>query len=311
MVQHSLRLLDDLRAVETYVAVVEAGGITAAARRLRLMPSTVSKRISDLEARAALRLLHRTTRRISVTDIGRRFYDQCVHLLEGAEQAEAELQDDAGDIGGRIRVAAPVIFAQRQMAPLLPSFLMSHPRIHLELVASARTVNLVGEGFDLSIRLMSRDDVGANGRVLTPNRRVCCASPAYLARFGEPNRPHDLVHHACLMALSLGRGTTWQFKGKRGVESVRVSGPLAADSAQTLAEAARQGLGVAMLGTFVVGDDLRAGSLREILRRDMLQRSVFAAIFPDRGAVPRRVMLLIDHLAAAFGPTPPWDHDLP
>lgn len=274
------------------------------------MPSTVSKRITDLEARTKTRLLHRTTRRMHVTDLGQRFYEQCLRLLDEAERAEAELEDRTHDIGGQLRVTAPVVFATRQMASLLPDFLRRYPRVSFELTASARNVNLIEEGFDLSIRLTSREDLGHNDRVLAPNRRVCCASPGYLDRFGAPENPGQLTSHACLMALPTRPTNTWHFRGKRGDESVRVSGPLAADNASAVAEAARQGLGIAMLGTFVVGDDLRAGTLKEILRKDVLQRSVLAAILPDRGLVPARVKLFVDYLADAFAPKPPWDHDI-
>jgi DNA-binding transcriptional LysR family regulator len=310
MHQKRLRLLENLQAAEAYVAVVESGSITRAAARLGLTPSAVSKRVAELEGRARTTLLRRTTRRVSVTDIGHRFYEQCLHLLDEAERAEWELRDKARDPGGRIRMAAPVVFAQRQMASLLPDFLRLHPRIELELAASARTVNLVEEGFDLSIRLVRTEDLGRAGRVLAPNRRVFCAAASYLARNGHPHHPSDLADHDCLVALGAHRAESWRYVTKDGAKTVRVTGPFASDNVAVVAEAATQGLGIAIAGTFIVGDYLRSGRLVEVLPGYMVQDSVVAAVVPARGFVPYRVGLLIEFLAERFGSPPVWDNGL-
>ncbi len=305
-----LGVLRDLRAIEIYVSVVETSSITRAARRLGVTPSMVSKKIAELETGARATLLHRTTRRMSVTDLGQRFYQRCLRLLDEAERAEWELRDKEREPGGRLRIAAPTVFTERQIAPLLPSFLRLYPRIELELVASARTMNLVEEGFDLSIRLVRADDVGRTGQTLAPNRRAFCAAPDYIARHGEPVHPSELQAHACLINMATQRLETWSYSEPSGAQTVRVGGPLASDNVATIVQAAEQGMGIVLAGTFVVGERLRSGTLKEILPGYVVQDSVVAAIFPARGFVPHRVALLTKFLAARFGNPPVWDRDL-
>lgn len=311
MSERRLHVLNDLRAVEIYVAVVESSSITRAAYRLGLQPSTVSKKVAELEERASTRLLHRTTRSLSMTKVGERFYDQCLRLLNEAERAEWELRDDVHDPKGRIRVTAPVVFAQRQISPLLPEFLARHPGIELELVESARTLNLVEEGFDLSIKIAREDQIGRTGQRLARNRRVVCASPRYLETFGEPQTPRELGAHKCLTIITRQRADLWRFRQDDGVESVRVSGPLVSDNASTLAEAAIQGAGIVMLGTYVVGDALQRGALREILPGQLIQDSAIIAVRPERNFLPLRITLFLKYLAERFGDPPVWERALP
>jgi len=311
MSERRLHLLNDLRAVEIYVAVVESSSITRAAHRLGIQPSTVSKKVAELEERASTRLLHRTTRRLSMTEVGGRFYEQCLRLLNEAERAEWELRDDVHDPRGRIRLTAPVVFAQRQISPLLPEFMARHPGIELEMVESARTLNLVEEGFDLSIKIAREDQIGRNGQRLARNRRVVCASPRYLETFGEPQTPGDLATHRCLTIITRQRADLWRFQQEDGVESVRVSGPLVSDNAGTLAEAAIRDVGIAMLGTYVVGDALRAGLLREILPDRLIQDSAIVAVRPERNFLPLRITLLLKYLTGCFGDPPVWDRSRP
>lgn len=310
MSDRRLHLLNDLRAVEIYVAVVESSSITRAAYRLGIQPSTVSKKIAELEERASTRLLHRTTRRLSMTEVGQRFYDQCLRLLNEAERAEWELRDDVHDPRGRIRVTAPVVFAQRQISPLLPGFMARHPGIELEMVESARTLNPIEEGFDLSIKIARPDQIGRSGQVLARNRRIVCASPRYLEMFGEPKVPGDLSSHKCLTIITRQRTDLWRFQHGDEVESVRVNGPMASDNAGTLAEAAIQGVGITMLGTYVISDALRRGLLREILPGRLVQESAIVAVRPERNFLPLRITLFLKYLKECFGDPPVWDRDL-
>jgi DNA-binding transcriptional LysR family regulator len=310
MAERRLRLLEDLRAVEIYTAVVETNSISRAAHRLGIFPSTVSKKVGELEERARTRLLHRSTRRISLTEAGHRFYEQCVRLLNEAERAEWDLRDDAREPSGRIRVAAPVVFSQRQIAPILPDFLRRYPDIEVELFTSARTLNIVEEGFDLSIRLARADQVARHTRVLASNRRVVCAAPDYVARHGELKAPADLDQHNCLIAMTGQRADVWRFQGKTGIEAIRVRGQLASDNASVLAEAAVRGMGIALLGTFAVGDHLNSGALIEVLPGILVQDSVVTGVLPERAYVPHRVNLFLDFLANAFGSPPMWDRNI-
>ncbi len=310
MPERRLRLLRDLQAVEIFVSVVETNSITRAAHRLGVTPSMVSKKLAELEGRAMATLLHRTTRRISVTELGQHFYRQCLRLLDEAERAEWELRDKEREPGGRVRLTAPTVFAEQQIAPLVPKFLRDHPRIELELVTSARTVNLVEEGLDASIRLVAESGVGRNSRVLTSNRRVFCAAPDYLRRHGVPAHPTDLSGHACLINFATQRWDTWRYQDTDGPQSLRVRGPLTSDNVELIAQAAESGVGIMLAGTFAVGDRLRSGALLEILPGFVIQDSVVTAVVPPRDYVPFRVALFIDYLGREFGNPPTWDHDL-
>jgi DNA-binding transcriptional LysR family regulator len=310
MAERRLRLLEDLRTVEIYTAVVETNSISRAALRLGIFPSTVSKKVRELEERARTRLLHRSTRRISLTEAGHRFYEQCMRLLNEAERAEWELRDDAREPNGRIRVAAPVVFSQRQIAPILPDFLRRYPDIEVELLTSARTLNIVEEGFDVSIRLARADQVARYMRILAPNRRVVCAAPDYVARHGELKAPPDLDQHNCLIATTGKRADVWRFQGKNGIEAIRVRGQFTSDNASVLAEATVRGMGIALLGTFAVGDHLNSGALIEVLPGMLVQDSVVTGVLPERAYVPHRVNLFLDFLTNAFGSPPVWDRTI-
>lgn len=300
-------ILSDLKAVEIFVAVVETRSITHAAIRLGLAASTISKKIGEIERRAGVTLLARTTRHVTITEAGLKLYEHCLRIVEEIERVEGDLASEQQSLRGRLVVSAPLVFGTKHMAPILPEFMRSYPETKIKLLTSARKLNMAEEGIDCSIRLIKKQEVEKNMRVLAPNRRVFCAAQSYLDANGTPEHPEEFVRHACLTASVNELSDHWQFQERSRVQQVRVSGPLSSDNADVLRNAATEGLGIVHLGTFVVGDDLRNGRLREILKGFAIQDTLFVAVIPNQGFVPRRIRVFIDYLAAKFGDPPPWD----
>ena len=307
--QRALRrvpILDDLKAVEMFVCVVEARSITGAAKRLGLAPSTVSKKVGEIEARAGASLLNRTTRSVLVTDLGWTVYEHCMRIVDEVEEVEGALLAEQR-FGGRLVVATPVVFGTRHLVPVIPEFSTLYPQIRIKVVMSSLRMNMIEEGVDCQIRLARTDELGQRDRLIAQNRRVFCASPSYLEAQTVPAHPRDLVGHRCLISLANEMSDKWEFIDQGTIQQVRVSGPLASDNAEFLREAAVNGLGIAYLGTFAVGDELRAGRLIEILKGHTIANSAFVAAIPHPVYISSRVRLFVDHLVAKFGDIPPWD----
>lgn len=299
--------LADLRAVEIFVTIVETKSFTKAARRLGIGISTVSKKLTELEARSEVRLVNRTTRSLFITDMGKRLYERCLKITDEMEKAETELWEQSRAASGRLRIAAPVVLGRTQVAPLLTPFLRRHPSIQVELLLSPRTADLIEEGIDVAIRLVRPDAIEHGMIRICQNRRAFCASPAYLLEFGEPTNPVELSRHACLTAKTNEMFERWPFTRGRRVETVRVSGPLVSDNVDVIRQAARDGLGVAYLGLSLIAPDLRDEGLREILRGHAVQNSWIVAVLPHGDFVPHRVQVFIDLLKQQFGDVPPWE----
>ena len=299
--------LADLKAVEVFVSVIETQSLTKAARRLGIGVSTVSKKLSELEARAEARLLNRTTRKLYVTEMGKRLYERCLKITDEIEKAETELWEQSRAPNGRLRIAAPVVLGRTQIAPLLTPFLRRYPDIRVELALSPRTADLIEEGIDVAIRLVRSDQVEHGMQRICPNRRVFCASPGYLREHGEPAHPDALSGHACLVALTNEAFDRWPYVRGRSVGSVRVSGPLVSDNVDVLRQAAIDGLGVAYLGLSLVAPDLQAGRLRQVLNGHAVQDSLIVALVPHVDFVPQRAAVFIAFLRERFGNTAPWE----
>lgn len=288
----------DLTDMLIFARVVEAMSFTAAARRLELSKSVVSARISALEERLGVRLLHRTTRRLALTDDGVRFHDRCARLAAEADEAVAAAQGDA--VRGLLRLTAPEGFAQRHLVPPLAAFVERHPDIRLDLSITDRKVDLVGEGYDVAVRIAARlADSSLVARRLRSDRIVLCAAPAYLARRGTPRAPAELVQHTCLRYSRQRPREEWAFEGL----AVTVDGPLAASSGTLLREAAIAGVGIAVLPESEIADELAAGRLVTLL--DGALRAADLGVFALHAPrPPARVRALVDHLAACFSNRP-------
>jgi len=294
----------------TFVKVVGAGSLSGAARDLGLSPAMVSRTLASLEARLGVRLLHRTTRRIHLTDEGAVYHDACVRILGEVDEANSAASAGRGVPQGTLKVALPASFGHRQIAPLVPRFAERYPKVRLALHLSDRAVNLVEEGYDLAIRIAELEDSSLAARKLAPNRRVICASPAYLDRHGTPRTPEELTRHSFLVAnWEHDFSMTLEYKDPQGRPGeVRVSGRYACDNWEVLREWAVAGLGIALKSTWDVRDHLDDGSLVSLCPGYIFDTDVaIYAVYPHRRYLAAKTRAFIDFLAESFGPEPHWD----
>jgi len=293
--------------MEVFSKVVAAGSLSAAARELGLSPALISRRLAGLEARLGVRLINRTTRSLRLTDEGAGYYDTCTRVLAEIEEADAAVSAGRVEPQGALKVAMPASFGHQHLAPLIPEFASRYPQVRLALSLSDRNVNVIDEGFDLAIRIAHLEDSSLAARRLAPNRRVVCASPAYLERHGTPLTPQDLAHHNCLTANDFVM--SWDYKepdGRPG--SVRVSGRYACDNWEVLREWALAGMGVALKSTWDVHRHLEDGSLVSVCPGYTFGSDVaIYAVYPHRRFLPAKTRVFIEFLAASFGPEPYWD----
>lgn len=293
--------------MSVFARVVATGSLSAAARELNLSPAMVSRRLAGLEARLGVRLVHRTTRSLHLTDEGASYYESCARVLAEIEEADAAVSAGRQAPQGTLRVALPASFGNQYVAPLVPQFAARYPAVQLALSLSDRTVNLVEDGFDLAIRIAELADSSLAARKLAPNRRVVCASPDYLRRNGTPRRPEDLARHNCLLAGEFA--SSWDYKGPDGkAGAVRVTGRYVCDNWEVLREWALAGMGVALKSTWDVRRHLEDGSLVSLLPGYSFHGDVaIYALYPHRRHLPAKTRAFIDFLADSFGPEPYWD----
>jgi DNA-binding transcriptional LysR family regulator len=297
--------------LETFVRVVESGSFTHAAERLGVAKSVVSRRLSELEERLRVRLLNRTTRRLSLTDGGQQLYERALRLLIDLEEAEQTLAAGHDALRGRIRVAAPLSFGLQHLTAAVDDFLRAHPELILDLDLDDREVNLVEDGFDLALRIGHLDDSTLVARRFAPIRMITCASPDYLRLHGTPLQPEDLAAHHGLVYTNISEGQLWKFHDREGkARTVRVPARLHANNGEVLLSAAIRGLGVVVSPTFIAYRAIESGELKPILTDFTLPLSAAYAVYPSHRHLSRRVRVFIDALAERFGDTPYWDECL-
>lgn len=301
--------MDRLSAMEVFVRVVETGGFSAAARDLGLSKSAVSKQVAAIEERLGARLLNRTTRRLSPTDAGAAYHARAVRLLAEAEEMEAEIGQLASSVRGTLRINAPVTFGIRHLGPLLPDLMSAHPDLEVDLVLNDRVVDLVDEGFDVAVRIAQLADSSLMARRLCRSRRLVVASPAYIARRGAPQTPEDMADHDCVLYSYLLREGAWDLSGPDGRRAaVRITrGRLRANNGDVLLQAAIDGLGLAMMPTFIVGPALADGSLIRVLPEWQDDTGSVYAVHPHARFTPAKVRVFVDFLAQRFHGEPAWD----
>jgi len=292
--------MDRFQEMRVFAAVVDAGSFVGAADELDLSKAVVSRLVADMEARLRVRLLHRTTRRLSLTSEGEVFYQRCKELLASLDEAEAEITDRSGRAVGTLKISAPVSFGLLHLAPLWADFLASHPDLSLEVSLSDRMVDLVDEGIDLSIRIARLESSSLVSRRLSSTRMVLCASKRYLRAKGTPRQPQDLVQHDVFAYSLLAMGDTWQFEGPAGPVAVRVHPRVRTNSGDTCRAIALAGGGIILQPMFMVEADLKSGALVELLPAFRSIELGIYAVYPTRKHVLPKVRLLIDYLAAAF-----------
>jgi len=302
--------MDKLQAMQLFTRVVDTGSFTAAAEQLSISRALASKLIQNLEDSLGVRLLNRTTRRLSLTESGQNYYQRVADVLMRLAEAEAEATELQVDPRGRLRISAPIPFSTVHLAPAIAEFQHKHPRVELELNLNDRRVDLVDEGFDMAIRISQLDDSTLMARKIAPCRMVAFASPEYLAAHGEPETPADLAHHECLRYTLTSNSETWEFERDAEKVSVPARSRLAVNNGDFIASAAVAGMGIARLPTFIVADHLRSGRLRRILTAWTLPSIAVYAVYPKTRTLPAKTRRLIDFLVERFGPEPYWDEGL-
>ena len=297
--------MDRFEEMRAFAAVVDAGSFVRAADALQASKTSVSRLIGDLEARLGVRLLHRTTRKLSLTAEGEVFHARCKELLAGVDQAEAEVTSGADEAIGPLRLNVPVSFGLLHLAPLWPAFLQQHPQVTLDITLSDRIVDLVDEGYDVAVRIAQLPSSSLVSRKLTSTRLVLCASPEYLRLHGVPVDPAEIAHHAVFTYTLLSMGEQWTFEGPDGPITVKVTPRMRSNSGDTCCAAALQNQGIVLQPSFMVDTHLRSGALVEVLPHyRSLDLGVYA-VYASRKHVTPKVRVLIDFLAAAFR-TVPW-----
>ena len=302
-------MLDQVTSMRVFARVAAAGSLAAAGRALGLSQTMVTKHVDGLEARLGARLLHRSTRRLTLTEAGRGYLDACARILAEIEEAEQAVAVGQAEPRGGLRMNVPVSFGVLQVAPLLAEFTARYPQVMIEVGLNDRLVDLIEEGWDLAVRIGVLRDSTLIARRLAPCRAVVCAAPAYLAARGTPGTVAELSGHNCLgYTLSSRVGADrWSFGADAGVVA-GISGTLRANNGDALRVAALAGLGVIYQPTFLVADDLRAGRLIALpLDHPTADVGHVHAVFrPDR-RLPPKSRAMIDFLAEQFGDEPPWD----
>jgi DNA-binding transcriptional LysR family regulator len=299
--------MEDLERMAIFARVVEEKSFSAAARRLNLSKSLVSKQVTQLEKSLGARLLNRTTRALSVTEAGAVFHEHCARIVEELEEAKLAVSRLQTAPRGILRISAPVAFGRLHIASALPEFLAAHTELKIDMVTTDRLVDLAEEGYDVVVRIVGEPPPNVVARKLAPVNRRICATPEYFRRHGVPQKPQDLEGHNCLTYTYFNPQDPWRLRGPDGEISVRASGDLRVNDDDALAEAVLRGLGIALLPTFIVGRDLQAGRLQSVLAEYVpLERHIYAIYLPNRH-LSAKVRAFIDYFLSRIGPEPYWD----
>lgn len=298
-----------LTTIEVFVKVADLGSYTLAAETLNLSRTATSKSVMDLEDHLGVRLINRTTRRLSLTEAGSNFLERArviLHLIDDAEREAANLTSLPK---GRLRVNAPMSFGIRHISPALGSYLEAYPGVSVELTLNDRLVDLVDEGFDVAIRIGRLADSSLVARKLAPCRLVVCAAPTYLERRGMPRVPEDLTRHDCLIYSYASDRDDWHFVGPDGPTTIRIGGRLNSNNGDAVVQAALAGLGIILQPTFIVGPEIREGRLVPLLPDHRPADLGIYALYPQNRYVSAKVRTFIDHMNRLFGDRPYWEPD--
>ena len=299
--------MDRFKQIETFVAVAARGSLSAAAQAEGVAPAVIGRRIDALEERLGVKLLVRTTRRITLTFEGSAFLEDCQRLLNDFYDAEASVSLGGVKASGHLRVTAPAGFGRVHVAPLLPAFLDAHRDVSISLDLTDRLVDIVNEGIDVAIRIGVLDDSSLVGLKLADNRRVVVASPAYLEAHGEPASPAELARHDCLTFGTYGnQARGWQFTIDDRLVSMRVAGTMECNDGAVLRDWALAGRGLAWRSMWEVGEDLKGGRLRSVLDEYSAPDNAIYALFPQRKHLPLRVRMFVDFLKNTYGNPAYW-----
>jgi DNA-binding transcriptional LysR family regulator len=300
--------MDTLAAMQVFVRVVETGGLSAAGRALGLAPSSVSRRISELEDMLGVGLLHRTTRKLSLTEAGETYYERTRDIVQAVEEANLAVTEKRADPSGTLRVTVPASVARLHVAPAVAAFQMRYPAVRVVMKVTDRMIDFIDEGLDVALRIGRLDDSSLIARKVGQSRRLVCASPAYLERMGRPQHPEDLGSHDCLTFRTHPGSNLWRFRKDDDVIQVQATGPFFADDGETLVAAAGAGPGVVLVPEWLAGLEISDHRLVEILsdyRADPAETPVYAVYAPSPYTAPK-VRAFVDFLAARFSRKYAW-----
>ncbi len=291
--------------MEVFIRTVRCGSLSAAARTLEMTPAAVSYRLSKLEGSLGTRLLHRTTRRVTLTQDGIQYLGEAERIIGYMERVEASVSRRDEVAQGTLKIAMPASFGRQHIAPLVPKFLKHHPKVRLNMLLSDDMIDIVGQGVDMAIRICDLKDSEFIARKLAPDRRVVCASPDYTKRFGMPKTPAELVEHNCLV---LAQQPHWVFNGPQGQQRIKVSGNFECNSGEAIREAAISGLGIALKATWDIARAIKTERLKILLEDYPIASDTSVwALYPSRRNVPAKVTAFIAFLKEHFDSQPHWD----
>jgi len=297
-----------INAIPIFIAVIESGSFSQAAVRLGISKSAVSKRISGLESQLGVKLLYRSTRKLSLTEAGNSYYEyasQALRLAQEAEDAATKLQSVPK---GRLRISCPMSFGNLHIAPLIPKFLQQYPQIELHMDMKDSWTDIIKEGLDIALQAGELPDSSLIARKVTSLKSVLCASKEYLERHGTPQKPGDLINHNCILYSYHSTINEWGFITNTEEEKVRISGNYQVNNSEALRESLVQGLGIGRLPTFIAGQHIKNGSLVPVLQEYKMPQKTLYAVFPERQYLPEKVRVFIDYLIDNFDrDNPNWD----
>lgn len=300
--------MDRFENMDTFVHIVETGGISAAAERMDIAKSVVSRRLKELEAHLGVQLFRRTTRKMNLTDSGRAFYEQAVRILADIIEAEQAVSHSHGALKGNLKLALPLSFGLMHLGPAIQEFLHAHPAIKFDLDFDDRQVDLLTEGFDLAIRIAHLPDSSLIARRIAPIQLVMCASPTYLQQMGAPQTPAELSKHRCLAYSLISNSDNWNlYDATEQLTRVRITSYLKASNGEFLRDAAVDGLGIVLLPTFIVHQEIEQGMLQPLLTKYHCAQLTAYAVYPQTRHLSRRVRAFVDFLRNRFAEMPYWD----
>lgn len=297
-------LIDNLSALRAFVAVVEAGSFSEAGYRLNVMPSTISKHVSFLEEKLRGQLIVRSTKHLSVSELGRRFYDRCLVLLKEAEETEADMLEYQMEPQGRLRVTMGPSFAGHYLPRLIPTFLERYPKISLDFRITPEVLNLIDHSIDVGIRISGNLDPGLIAVKLGANIRTVCVAHSYVEKFGRPTEPADLAEHNCLLTNDASSTAKWKVSKDGHEETVSVSGNLIINHGNIYKQALLDGIGIGYLSRYLVHREIEEGKLIELFAHSGIASSNIYVVYPQRRYLPLKTRVFIDYLRDAFREIP-------
>jgi len=294
-------------SMSVFRRVAETECFSEAARELGLSQPSVSKHISALEKHLRVKLLNRSTRQLSLTEIGRQYYVQCTHILDELSATEATIRDHQSVPSGTLRINLPVTFGEIEIMPHIWKFLSQYPELKLELIMVDHYIDLIKEGVDCAIRVGPLTDSSLIARKIGSFQRITVATPEYLAKHGEPKNLNDLKDHDCIVFTLLTTRNDWQFTGPKGPETIQVNGRLSVNNPRMMCDAVLEHVGIAVIPSWLIDNHLKKGEVRAILREHTPKPMEIHVLYPQRQFVPAKVRCFIDYFQQALNPK--WEKD--